>query len=397
MSAATHMDGFAEKAGAYVHIPFCSAVCPYCDFAVVAGRDDLTERYCDAVVAEIERDTPWNPLDAVYFGGGTPSRIPVDFIDRILRTLEIRHGLADGAEISLEANPEDFTAGNAEGLRTAGFNRISFGAQSFDVNVLLALGRRHGPDQIGRSVATAREAGFGNVSVDLIYGTPGETAHSWIDTLESAVANEPDHVSCYALTVEPGTPLGRRVRAGAPAPDPDTQADRSEVADRILTQAGLVRYEVSNWSKPGMECVYNAIVWAQGGYVAYGNGAHRFRAGTRSRNVRRLETYLSAIEDNGSPVGGAEEISGWDSEIDRLFVGLRRTAGVFPGPGGAALAGSPDGVRLVEAGVLSAFEDRVTVNIPMLTDEVLRAVVALEQPQVPEHGRDADIVGVAGD
>jgi putative oxygen-independent coproporphyrinogen III oxidase len=380
-------DRFADLAGAYLHTPFCAAICPYCDFAVVAGQDDLIDRYCDAVVAEIERDRPWRPLDSVYVGGGTPSRVPGHQLARFLEALRSRHGINEDAEVSLEANPEDWTAEVAASFRSAGFNRVSFGAQSFDSSVLLSLGRRHGPDQISRSVATARAEGFGNVSVDLIYGSPDESERSWRDSVEAAVAAAPDHVSCYALTVEPGTELGRQVGRGAPAPDPDIQANRSAVADFILGANGLARYEVSNWALPGYECVYNSLVWAQGDYVAYGNGAHRFRDGVRSRNFRRLGSYLDAVEGGQSPIAGEEVLTGWELELDRLFVGLRRIEGVAMGSGGQAFVADADGQRLLEAGVVSVAGDQLKVEKPMLGDAVSRVVLGLK---VGEEGPDGD-------
>jgi len=381
------MDRFGDLAGAYLHTPFCAAICPYCDFAVVAGKDDLIDRYCDAVAAEIGMDRPWKPLDAVYVGGGTPSRVPGHQLNRFLDALRSRHGINEAAEVSLEANPEDWTTEIAASFRTAGFNRVSFGAQSFDSSVLVSLGRRHGPDQISTSVANARAEGFDNVSIDLIYGSPGESELSWRETVDAAVSAGPDHVSCYALTVEPGTELGRQVGRGAPAPDPDIQASQFGIADSILTANGLTRYEVSNWSRPGHECVYNSIVWAQGQYVAYGNGAHRFRDGVRSRNLRHLETYLKAVEDGGPPTVGEESLTGVDLELDRLFVGLRRSAGVSLGPGGRAFVADPDGQRLLEAGVVSVLGDRLKVENPMLSDAVLRVVLGLK---VGEQGPDGD-------
>lgn len=376
-------DRQAALAGCYVHTPFCAALCPYCDFAVVAGRDDQVGRYLAAVVTEIGRDEVWRPLDAVYFGGGTPSRIDPPGLAMVLDALVRKHGVDPGAEICLEANPEDWTPALAAGLRSAGFNRVSFGAQSFDSAVLSSLGRRHLPERIAASVEASRGAGFENVSVDLIYGTPGETDASWRTSLERATEAGVDHVSCYALTVEPGTELGREVAAGGPAPDPDVQADRFGIADEILGAAGLVRYEVSNWAVPGRECVYNSIVWAQGEYVAYGNGAHRFRSGVRSRNHRRLDTYLGSIEGGGNGWAGQETLEGWDREIDRMFVGLRRVAGVTNGPGVSAFLEDPYGSRLVEAGVVELRGGRLRVLIPMLTDEVLRCVVGLQAGNQP--------------
>lgn len=375
-------DRYSQAAAAYVHIPFCSAICPYCDFAVVAGQDHLVNRYVAAVCAEIARSEPWRPLDAVYFGGGTPSHVEPGLLVKILDGLSDRHGLADDVEISLEANPEDFASDRAALLRHAGFNRVSFGAQSFDGGVLNALGRRHDADQVEESVQAARAAGFENVSVDLIYGTPGESDESWQVTLKAAIATGPDHVSCYALTVEAGTPLGRAVRDGAPAPDPDLQADRYEAADRVLSASGFRRYEVSNWSRPERECRYNLIVWAQGEYEAYGNGAHGYRGGFRYRNHRRLDAYIDRIESKTSPRAGEDLIEGWDAEVDRLFVGLRRSVGVETGRGTTALMDSDEGQSLLEAGVITEENGRVTISKPLLTDAVHRSVLGLTPPIV---------------
>lgn len=383
-------DRLGDCASAYVHIPFCSAVCPYCDFAVVAGKDDLAEQYIDAVVDEIGLSDPWRPLDSVYFGGGTPSHLAPSLLGKILDALVDRHGITPGAEITLEANPEDFDGRRATELLAIGFSRVSFGAQSFDETVLASLGRRHGPSDIVTSVTSAREAGFASVSLDLIFGTPGEGAQSWVSSLEGALAVGPDHVSCYSLTVEPGTPLHREVRAGAPAPDPDEQADRYEQADMVLSRAGLARYEVSSWALPGHECRYNLTVWAQGEYEAYGNGAHRFRQGVRSHNVRRLEAYMDRIRSGKRPTAGDEHLNGWDLELDRLFVGLRRSAGVADGPGVSALLAVPEGRLLVREKVVENREGRLTVTRPLLTDEVHRRVLGLEPPEGWEERSNAD-------
>jgi oxygen-independent coproporphyrinogen-3 oxidase len=378
-------DGFATSAAAYVHIPFCSAICPYCDFAVVAGRDDMTQRYISAVCSEIARSEAWAPLEAIYLGGGTPSHVDPSHLGTILSALADRHGTAHGAEVSLEANPEDFSEERAAQLRELGFNRVSFGAQSFDSHVLQSLGRRHGRAQIRQSVEAARRAGFENVSIDLIYGTPGETGESWLETLNGALSLGVDHLSCYALTVEGGTPLGRAVASGAAAPDPDTQADRYEMAESVLG-GGMGRYEVSNWARPGFECRYNLTVWAQGEYEGHGNGAHGYRKGDRFRNHRRLDAYIDRVESGNSPRAGVDHIEGWEAELDRLFVGLRRTVGVAPGPGTDALLRTVEGRALLEAGVLALEDDRVRVAKPLLTDAVHRSVLGLGPPIVVGDG-----------
>ncbi len=376
-------DALAGSSAAYIHIPFCARVCPYCDFAVVAGRDDLAERYTEAVVKEIGRTDRWRPLESVYFGGGTPSHVDPSLLARILGALEVRHGIASTAEVSLEANPEDFTVDRGRGLTAAGFNRVSFGAQSLDEGVLVSLGRRHRARDALAAVESARDAGFGNVSIDLMFGTPGETDGSWAETVEGALSSGVDHVSSYALTVEPGTPLGRDVRAGAPAPDPDTQADRWEHANAALTHRGLFRYEVSNWASPGSECRYNMTVWAQGEYLAHGMGAHEFIGGFRRRNLRRLDPYIEAVEAGQDPIAASEPIEGWDAELDRLFVGLRRAVGVSHGPGTARLAAEPAGARLFDAGVMADTGDRLVVTRPLLTDLVHRTLLGLSRWEEP--------------
>lgn len=375
-------DRFADAAAAYVHIPFCSAICPYCDFAVVAGQDHLATRYVDAVCDEVDAAESWRPLDSVYFGGGTPSHVEPGLLGRIIDALALKHGLSSDAEISLEANPEDFALEHAIGLREVGFNRVSFGVQSFDDEVLVSLGRRHVASQVEVSVQAAREGGFDNVSIDLIFGTPRETDTSWQESLEQGIATGPDHVSCYALTVEAGTPLGRSVRNGAEAPDPDVQANRYELADRLLTAAGFDRYEVSNWSKTGRECRYNSTVWAQGEYEAYGNGAHGFRNGRRYRNHRRLDAYIERIESGRSARAGHDVVAGWDAEIDRMFVGLRRSVGVARGPGTDTLLDSDEGKSLLGAGVLVEQDDRLVVSRPLMTDAVHRSLLAMDGPIV---------------
>jgi len=212
---------------------------------------------------------------------------------------------------------------------------------------------------------------------------------SWETTLTAGLASDPDHFSCYALTVEPGTPLGRSVRDGEPGPDPDLQADFFELADRTLGAAGYERYEVSNWSRPGMECLYNLAVWAQGEYEAYGNGAHRFVDGIRSRNARRIDTYLTRVAERDRPIAGADPIEGWDRELDRLFVGLRRTVGVAAGSGVDAFTRSEEGRRLIGHGVVTVAAGRLRVVRPLLTDEVHRVALSLS---APGNGTRADNV-----
>lgn len=379
-ASAAAVEAAGTLASAYVHVPFCARVCPYCDFTVVAGRDDVIDRYVDVVGVDIDTSQPWRILDAVFVGGGTPSRIGAARLGKILERLASRHGIAGDAEVTLEANPEDVRGDAAAEFVAVGFTRISLGVQSFDDRVLADLGREHRSETARSAIEAALEAGFRSVSVDLIFGSPVETDASWEMTLAAAVEAAPHHVSTYSLTVEPGTVLWRQVRGGSPAPDADVQADRWETAEAVLTAAGYERYEVSNHARPGHHCRYNAAVWAQAEYLAYGVGAHGYRGGVRTANVRRLDTYLDRVERGIGPVQTSERNEGWAAELERLMLGLRRAGGVTAGRGGSALLASAEGRRLRELGVLAAEGDRIVVTRPLLTDAVARAVLDLEPP-----------------
>ncbi|MDH5372311.1 MAG: radical SAM family heme chaperone HemW [Acidimicrobiia bacterium] len=367
----------AEWSGVYVHVPFCARICPYCDFNVVADRDSLQERYERAVRSEILAEDAWRPIAAVAFGGGTPSRLHAQALNAILEAVGARFGLVEGAEVSLEANPEDWTPDLAEALIGGGFNRVSFGAQSFDPVVLGALGRLHEPGDVEQGVADARRAGFKSVSLDLIFGTPGESIASWQATVEQAIALDPDHLSLYALTVERGTALSRSIAAGAPSPDEDDQADKYEMAQALLAAAGYLRYEVSNFARPGHACRYNLLTWAQAEYLGFGPGAHGHRSGARYRTIHRLEAYLEAVEAGRRPEQGRDRSDSWHREQERLMLGLRRAAGVVAGCGGEALENDEWGQRLFAAGIVVRRGERIVIDQPLLGDEVVRAVLAL--------------------
>ncbi len=370
------VDGALHKRAAYVHIPFCHRRCPYCDFAVVDLSSEASpiERYVAAVIAEIEIADGWEPLHAINLGGGTPSVLTGSQIARIIDALVARFGLADGAEVSIEANPEDITREKAEAIQHAGVNRVSLGVQSFDDEVLQRLGREHRSEDGATAVANLRAAGLDTVNVDLIFGTPGESLGSWQDTVRRALALDTEHLSAYALTVELGTELSRQVAAGAPQPDADDQADKYEF---LVDEITLDHYEVSNWARLGRECRYNLTTWAQGEYEAFGTGAHGHRNGERTRNYRRLDVYLEEVESGRRPVQGSERLDKWDREKERVFLGLRRRDGVVAGIAGEALLGTDVGQRFVAAGILDWSADRLVVRRPLLTDAVAREVLAL--------------------
>ena len=368
-------DSFADRRGAYVHIPFCARVCPYCDFAVVEGKDDRIEGYIDAVVGEIEHEAPWEPIDAVFVGGGTPTHIPPDHIARILAALDRRFSIVDGAEVTIEANPEDWSVALASNLAAAGVTRVSFGAQSFHGPTLEYLGRRHDAAQVDRAVVVARAAGFDSISLDLIFGAPGEPPEAWAETLRRAITAAPDHISAYALTVERGTPLGRAVNAGAAAPDEDEQADAYETAVALLGEAGYVHYEVSNWAQPGHVCWYNMVAWAQGDYLAFGAGAHRHVHGRRSWNVRRFDAYLQ--RPSAELVASSESLDPDARERERIALGLRRRAGVTPGSLGRRWMSTVEFSRLQAAGIVDVVDERIVVVDPLRTDTAARSVASL--------------------
>lgn len=365
-----------EPVAAYLHIPFCDRLCPYCDFAVVTGRGDDAGRYVAAVEAEILGDAPAAPLSSVFIGGGTPSSIPPGAVGRLLDALRGRHGFAS-PEVTMESNPEHLSPELLEPLAAVGVNRLSIGAQSFDPDVLAALGRRHGPDEVESGVAAAVAAGFEQVSLDLIFGHPAETDASWARTLDRAIATGVDHVSTYALTVERGTALSRQVAAGAPAPDGDVQADRYEVAARRLGEAGLEHYEVSNHGRAGHRCRYNLEVWAGRPYLAYGLGAHGFRDGIRFRNVRAFDAYVDRVTSGQGPRQGEDVVDEWEQEVDRFMFGLRMRDGVVLGVAGERFVEAGAGKRLVELGVLEVEGGVARVVDPLLTDAVAREVVGL--------------------
>ena len=343
--------------GVYVHIPFCASRCDYCDFATWTDRDHLVDAYVSACVADLERRDRRGelvPATSVFFGGGTPSLLPaadlVRILDAVPRTLD--------AEVTVECNPDSVDLAKLAAYRDAGVNRLSFGVQSMRPHVLSALGRTHDPDNVNRAVDSARVAGFERFNLDLIYGTPGETPDDWRATVEGALELDPPHVSAYALTVEPATPLGRRVAAGAqPPPDDDDQADKYVLADELLTAAGHDWYEVSNWARPGHECRHDLLYWEQGDYVGIGCAAHGHVDGRRWWNVRAPERYLDRITQGAVPEGGAEELDAPTRREELVGLSLRTRAGLDS-------AGLPAAVleELVSAGLLARAGGRVVLT-----------------------------------
>jgi putative oxygen-independent coproporphyrinogen III oxidase len=306
----------AHGFGVYVHVPFCASRCGYCDFnTYTAGEGVSADGYADTVLAELAlaaRVLPAPPrVDTVFFGGGTPTLLPAAELARLLDGIDATWGLAPDAEVTTEANPESVQPTSLRALRAAGFTRISLGAQSTAPGVLALLDRRHTP---GRAVAAAREArdaGFAHVNLDLIYGSPGETAEDFAGSLDAVLTAGVDHVSAYALIVEDGTRLAARMRRGElPYPDDDVAADRYEAADDTLHAAGFDWYEVSNWAtSPAARCRHNLLYWTGGDWWGLGPGAHSHVGGVRWWNVKHPNAYAARLAEGAAP-GYARELLG---------------------------------------------------------------------------------------
>jgi oxygen-independent coproporphyrinogen-3 oxidase len=335
------------------------------------------QRYVDAVISEIEMESSFGPLDAVNFGGGTPSLLAATRLGQIIEELRRRFAFNDDVEVSLEVNPEDLTEEVARALRAVGFTRVSVGAQSFDGQILGALGRRHGVGAASDAVRSARDAGFRTVSLDLIYGHPSESDRSWAQSIDRALGLPLDHLSTYSLTVERGTALSRQILDGATPPDGDVQAMRFEMLCERSSAAGFDRYEVSNHARPGHACVYNLSTWAHGEYLGFGLGAHDHRWGRRSRNHQRLDRYLEIVEAGSRPRVGSEELDAFAEERDRFMLGVRLAAGTPMSRFAYAFLASPEGRRMVDLGLVVVRDDRVVVTEPMLTDAVAREALSV--------------------
>jgi putative oxygen-independent coproporphyrinogen III oxidase len=348
---------YTDAFGVYVHVPFCASRCGYCDFATWTDRDHLIGSYVDACVADIARHRAQGDVPlatSVFFGGGTPSLLPAEQLTRILDAIP----RATGAEVTVECNPDSVDPAKLARYHDAGVNRLSFGVQSLRPHVLAALDRTHEPANVELAVGWAVDAGFETFNLDLIYGTPGESDDDWVATLDGVLALDPPHISAYALTVEPGTPLGRQVADGAAAaPDDDDQASKHAVADEHLRRAGLEWYEVSNWARPGHECRHNLLYWSQGDYLPVGCAAHGHRKGRRWWTLRTPERYIEAVRTGDDPVAGDEILDEPARLEERFALALRtRDGAVVP------CAAQPEADRLVAGGFLEEVDGRVVMT-----------------------------------
>lgn len=313
--------------GLYIHIPFCKAKCGYCDFNSYAGKEEYIESYFSALLREIEETAIKYPLpvDTIYFGGGTPTFADTLYTCKVLAKIKELFEQCSNCEISIECNPGTIGYEGLKNLRDAGFNRLSIGLQSADNGCLKALGRIHTFEEFADCFKNARLAGFENISLDLMYGLPDQTMKEWKDTLEQAVSFGTEHISCYSLKVEEGTPFAKKELN---LPDDDTVADMYELAVDFLDKKGYDRYEISNFAKKGCESRHNLKYWKCNDFVGLGAGAFSCAEGVRFSNTADICRYISAVQTSGSALADEEVLSDFDKMSEFVFLGLRLKDGI---------------------------------------------------------------------
>lgn len=350
----------------YLHIPFCTWVCKYCDFTAYPVLQGMIPPYVDALareIAEAPRRYPIGSLRTVFIGGGTPSLLTPEQLVRILETIRASIGLAGDAEITIEANPSNITSANAEAWRAAGVTRLSIGVQSLQPDALRFLERLHSGEEALQAIRVASQAGFDNIGCDLLYGIPGVSTAEWLESLDGVLAEQPAHVSAYELTVEPGTRLAQEVRSGAVLmPDAEEQLGQYWAADRRLADDGFVHYEISNWARPGFESRHNLTYWEYRPYLGCGVGAHsllRHDDGRSERfwNLKGVKAYIEAAKAATSPIADRETLSADRAAGEAAMIGVRllqgtRAANPFPA----------ERADLVAAGLLAPVGDRVQLT-----------------------------------
>ncbi|WP_324642026.1 radical SAM family heme chaperone HemW [Pseudarthrobacter sp. LT1] len=385
-------DGAAARAfGLYVHIPFCAVRCGYCDFntytATELGGGASQDAYAQTAVSEVSlagtvmarSGLPQRKLSTVFFGGGTPTLLPADDLALILRAAIDQWGIVDGAEVTTEANPDSVTPESLAVLKDAGFTRVSFGMQSAVPHVLRVLDRTHTPSRVPQVVQWAREAGL-DVSLDLIYGTPGESLDDWRHSLETALSYQPDHISAYALIVEDGTKLAAQMRRGeVPGIDDDDHADKYELADQLITEAGLGWYEVSNWARsPEHACRHNLAYWRGDDWWGIGPGAHSHVGGVRWWNVKHPSAYANRLAQGHSPAAGRETLDAGTRNLERVMLEARLQSGLEVST--LSSAGRHEVAGLIADGLVepvAAFQGRLVLTLKgrLLADAVVRRIL----------------------
>jgi len=325
----------------YIHIPYCIKRCGYCDFNTYTPAElkiestltQISHDYIDLMIEEIEMarracvvgdSATMTNVPSIFFGGGTPTLMEPEDLARVIQAIEANFGLTADCEITMEANPDTVTAERLDGYRIAGFNRLSIGMQSAVPHVLQTLDRTHNPENVERTVAWARGAGFEEISLDLIYGTPGESLADWQQSIDSALALDITHISAYALIVEQGTKLSAQVRRGEVAmPDDDETADKYIIADESFRAAGFTWYEISNWAKPGSECRHNLSYWQGANWWGVGPGAHSHLDGRRWWNVKHPTAYRERIMAKVAPMQEQELLSAAERAREEIMLLIR--------------------------------------------------------------------------
>jgi putative oxygen-independent coproporphyrinogen III oxidase len=377
--------------GLYVHIPFCAVRCGYCDFntytATELGGGASQDAYAGTAASEVAfaarvlagSGVPARKLSTVFFGGGTPTLLPADDLALILRAAVDEWGIEEGAEVTTEANPDSVTPESLAVLKAAGFTRVSFGMQSAVPHVLKVLDRTHTPSRVPQVVQWAREAGLA-VSLDLIYGTPGESLEDWRYSLETALSYQPDHISAYALIVEDGTKLAAQMRRGeVPGIDDDDHADKYELADQLISAAGLGWYEVSNWARtPEQACRHNLAYWRGDDWWGIGPGAHSHVGGVRWWNVKHPTAYAGRLAQGASPAAGRETLDGETRNVERIMLEARLQAGLEVAT--LSAVGRHEVAGLIADGLVDpaeAFRGRLVLTLKgrLLADAVVRRIL----------------------
>ena len=386
------VDGAADRAfGLYVHIPFCAVRCGYCDFntytATELGGGASQDAYASTAIAEVQlaaralvqSGLPTRSLRTVFFGGGTPTLLPAEDLARILRAAISEWGIEPGAEVTTEANPDSVTPESLALLKEAGFTRVSFGMQSAVPHVLKVLDRTHTPGRVPEAVRWARDAGL-DVSLDLIYGTPGESLADWRHSVETALSYQPDHISAYALIVEDGTKLAAQIRRGeVPGIDDDDHAVKYELADELISGAGLGWYEVSNWARtPQQACRHNLAYWRGDDWWGIGPGAHSHVGGVRWWNVKHPTAYAGRLAQGLSPAAGRETLDAATRDMERIMLEARLVSGV--GVPSLAEQGRNAVAGLIADGLVdppAAFKGRLVLTLKgrLLADAVVRRIL----------------------
>ena len=322
-------NGFIEPVAVYIHTPFCPSKCGYCDFNSYAMQGEIVERTVAAVRTEISR-SPWRgiPAKTIFFGGGTPTFLSEGQLLSIFEQVLEAHPPVDGAEITSEANPGTVDSAKFQAMKSAGFNRISMGAQSFLDEDLIRLERVHKAGDIERALLSAREAGFDNVNIDLMFALPGQSMTAWKRNLDRAFALETEHLSLYCLTIEPNTTFYKKqLRGELDLPDDEAQVEMYDMCCERARQCGFEQYEISNFAKPGRECRHNLCYWLGESYASYGPGAVGFMDGIRYTNLKHPDGYCSAVEEGRPTAFERERIDDPTREIERIMLGLRLNTG----------------------------------------------------------------------